>query len=45
MRRSLSLALLFVALSALPAAAGQEGGVHLSFGSRPQFNGQSKRPL
>jgi hypothetical protein len=32
MRRSLSLALLLVALSALPAAAGHHGGAHVFFG-------------
>jgi hypothetical protein len=35
MRRSLSLGLLLVALSAVPAAAGHGGGVHASFGSHP----------
>jgi hypothetical protein len=32
MRRSLSLGLLLVALSALPAAAGSRGGAHVFFG-------------
>jgi hypothetical protein len=32
MRRSLSLGLLLVALSALPAAAGNHGGAHVFFG-------------
>jgi hypothetical protein len=37
MRRSLSLALLLVALSALPATAGHGGGAHVSFRSHPHF--------
>jgi hypothetical protein len=37
MRRSLSLGLLLVGLSAVPAAAGHGGGVHVSFGSHPHF--------
>jgi hypothetical protein len=37
MRRSLSLGLLLVGLSALPAAAGHGGGVHVAFSSHPHF--------
>jgi hypothetical protein len=39
MRRSLSLGLLLVALSALPATAGHGGGAHVAFGSHPHFAG------
>jgi hypothetical protein len=37
MRRSLSLALLLVAGSAVPAAAGHGGGAHVSFASHSHF--------
>ncbi len=37
MRRSLSLGLLLVGLSALPASAGHGGGAHVSFGFHPHF--------
>jgi hypothetical protein len=39
MRRSLSLGLLLVALSALPAVAGHGGGTHFSFRSHARFAG------
>jgi hypothetical protein len=35
MRRSMSLAVLLISLSALPAVAGHGGGAHVSSGSRP----------
>jgi hypothetical protein len=37
MRRSLSLGLLLVGLSAVPAAAGHSGGTHVSFGFHPHL--------
>jgi hypothetical protein len=37
MRRPLSLGLLLVGLSALPASAGHGGGAHVSFSSHPHF--------